>query len=182
MTTESNRNAPMVVFGVFLVVLGIILFGFQFWDIDIIGLGWPLFVIIPGLLFFVGMMAGGRQPGLSYLAVPGSVITSVGLLLAYQAITGDWQSWSYAWGLVAPGAVGLGLLIAGTREGEPNVRRTGAWLLGLGLLFTLVGEWVFVRVIGVGGNGFGPAVESVLPAGLIIAGLFVVFGRGRRKE
>jgi len=182
MTSDGNRNAPMVMLGVFLVVLGIILFGFQFWDVDLIGLGWPLFVIVPGLLFFAGMAVGGHRNGLSYLAVPGSVITSVGLLLAYQNFTGDWQSWSYAWGLVAPGAVGLGLLIAGTREGEPTVRRTGGWLLGLGLLFTLVGEWVFVRLIGIGGNGFGPVVESVVPAGLIVAGLFVIFSRGKRAE
>ncbi len=181
MSGDTKRNAPLIVYGVFLVALGILLFAFQLWDINLVSFGWPLFVIIPGLFFFVGMLAGGKQAGLGYLAVPGSIITTVGALLAYQNITGDWQSWSYMWAFAAPGAVGLGLIIAGTREGEPGVRRTGAWLLGLGLLFALVGEWIFVRILGVGGAGFGPAVESVLPVGLVLAGLFVVFGGRTRR-
>ncbi len=179
MDEREGQRVPFVVFGVCLIVLGVLLFAFQIWKVDVVALAWPLFVLVPGVLFFVGMLAAGRRPGLGYLAVPGSIVTAVGLLLTYQNITGDWQSWSYAWGLVAPGAVGLGLLIAGIREAAPGVRQTGAWLLGLGLLFTLVGEWVFVRLLGVGGRGFGVAVESVLPVGLVLAGLFMVFGRGR---
>ena len=165
-----------------MVLLGIVLLAFQFWGVNLMAVGWPLFVIIPGLVFLAAALMGGGRQGLGYLAVPGCIVTVVGLLLAYQNFTGDWQSWSYAWAFVAPGAVGLGLLIAGMREGSRPVRATGAWLLGFGLVMGLVSEWVFVALLGVGGRGFGPVVEAVLPLVLILAGVYIVLGRGRRRE
>jgi uncharacterized membrane protein len=181
MTEDAGTRRVLTVTGLGLVLLGVVLMAFQVWNVDIAAVGWPFVVIIPGALFLLGAMIGGRQHGLGYLAVPGCIITSTGVLLAYQNFTGDWQSWSYAWAFVAPGAVGLGLLIAGVRESSPGVRRVGAWLLGLGLVLALVGEWVFVKLLGVGGPGFGPVIEALLPLALIVAGLYVVFGRGSRS-
>ncbi|PKQ19658.1 MAG: hypothetical protein CVT66_09075 [Actinobacteria bacterium HGW-Actinobacteria-6] len=181
MTEDAGTRRVLTVTGVGLVVLGVVLMAFQVWDVDIAAVGWPFVVIIPGVLFLLGAGIGGGQRGFGYLAVPGCIITSAGVLLAYQNFTGDWQSWSYAWAFVAPGAVGLGLLIAGIRESSPGIRRVGVWLAGLGLALALIGEWAFVKVLGVGGPGFGPVIEALLPLALIVAGLYVVFGRGGRS-
>ena len=66
--------------------------------------GWPLYVIIPGItLLVVGFISLG-----SGALIPGGIVTVTGLVIAYQAVTDDWASWSYAWALVVPGGVGLG--------------------------------------------------------------------------
>src|SRR5437879_1309895 len=53
---------------------------------------WPLFVVIPGVLMLLGALQG--RPRSAGLAVPGSVITMVGLVLLYQNATNHWQSWA----------------------------------------------------------------------------------------
>ena len=68
---------------------------------------WPLLLIgIGGLFLFAAMhhRIGG-------LAIPGAIVGGLGVLLGWQALTGDWASWFYTWPLV-PGLVGLGLIIA----------------------------------------------------------------------
>ena len=49
---------------------------------------WPFWVIGPGLLFLVAAIVSG----VSVLAVPGSIITGVGLILYYQNYTNDCRS------------------------------------------------------------------------------------------
>ena len=97
----------VVVFGVSLVLLGALLTLTQLLGIRVIQVGWPLLVLVPGLAITAAAFAGPQGRGLGYLAVPGAIIIVVGVILEVQAFTGDWQSWSYAWPLVAPGGVGL---------------------------------------------------------------------------
>jgi hypothetical protein len=97
-----------------------------------------------------------------------------GVVLEVQALTGDWQSWSYAWALVAPGGVGLGLVLAGARERSGRVRTVGAVLLAAGAVLFTVAEWFFVRVAGVGGRGLGWGFGLVFPALVIVLGLTLV--------
>ena len=83
---SSQRNAGALVGGSLLIIFGLLALagqvfrGFNFWTTF-----WPLFVIGFGLLFFVGMLAGGRS--VSGLAIPGTIVTTIGLMLVYQNIT-----------------------------------------------------------------------------------------------
>jgi hypothetical protein len=100
--------------GIVLVVLGLFALLVAVSGLDLTQYGWPLFVIVPGLtLLVVGFVGVG--PGAS---IPGGIVTTLGLLLAYQNATGDWASWAYAWALVAPGGIGLGMYL----PGEPQDR------------------------------------------------------------
>jgi hypothetical protein len=91
--------------GIVLVVVGLFALGVVLFGVDLTQYGWPLFVIIPGLtLLVVGFLGGGAGA-----SVPGGIVTMLGLVLAYQSSTGDWASWAFAWALIAPGGVGLGL-------------------------------------------------------------------------
>jgi len=67
--------------------------------------GWPVFVIAPGVFLLLVGLAMRDEAGLG-MAIPGGMITSVGLLLALQNASGAWASWAYAWALVAPGVCG----------------------------------------------------------------------------
>lgn len=163
--------------GITLVVAGVLLTAAQFIGFRVATLGWPLLVIVPGLLVTAAAFSPPTGRGLGFLAIPGSLIVVTGLVLQAQAITGDWQSWSYAWPLVLPGAVGLGMLLAGAREKKRGVRVVGAALLAAGALLFVAAEWFFVRILGVGGPGLGWAFGLVLPTLLVALGI-VVIARG----
>lgn len=179
---QDNRNVLRVVGGVALVVLGALFLLFQALSVNIWGIAWPLFIIVPGLLFFVGMVAGGRGAG--GLAIPGSIVTVTGLLLFYQNALNQWQSWAYAWALIWPTAVGIGLLIQGVWSDRPTSIRSGRNLIRLGLIIFAVGLVFFELVIGIGGwDIFGlRRAGYIWPLLLIGAGLYLLLRYGRPRR
>lgn len=166
--------------------VGLVAFGGIFALVELAGGGgsawaiaWPLFVIIPGLLFFAGAFAFGRGGG--FLAIPGAIITVGGLLLLVTNTLGDWVAWSYLWPLLTPGSVGLGLLVFGTWSGLPGVRRAGIWLGAAGLVLFAVFGALFELVLGVSGP-FGPVAGRVLwPLLVIAAGIALIAAWARRS-
>jgi hypothetical protein len=138
---------------------------------------WPFFVIIPGLLFFVGMVMGGPKAG--PLAIPGSVITGTGLLLLYQSITNHWESWAYAWTLYL-GFVGAGIAIHGAWSDDRRHIKPGFRLIGISLIaFVLFGAF-FELLLNISDNLIG----NLLWPGLVIAfGLYLLLRNtaGRRQ-
>ena len=81
--------------GAILVALGAHFLFRQVFDFDLGRYGWPLFIIGPGLLLFAGMAVSGRGAG--GLAIPASIVTTIGLLLFVQNATGYYESWAYGW-------------------------------------------------------------------------------------
>jgi hypothetical protein len=170
---SSQRNAGALVGGGLLIIFGLLalvgqLFrGFNFWNTF-----WPFFIIGFGLLFFVGMFAGGRS--VSGLAIPGSIITTIGLMLFYQNLTNHWESWSYGWTVILM-AVGLGIFIMGLWGQNPSQRSAGLRVLRIGLvLFVIFGA--FFELIFTAGMPF--SLRSIIfPAALILLGLYLVVTR-----
>lgn len=170
-----------VVLGIVLIVVGALFFVDRVTDLDIARFGWPLFVIVPGILLLV---AGLTMPGNegSGLAVAGSITTIVGLILAVQNATDLWATWAYAWALVGPAGAGLGLVLHGLLHGRRDEVSGGAQSVGIGLaLFAGFGLF-FEGLIGLSGQPFLRDTE-VLPVLLIGAGVAVLAWsllRGRR--
>ena len=179
MGIQINRDRGTMVIGAILVVLGLLLFGGQLLGINLARFTWPFFIIIPGLAFFVGMVMGGKDA--APLAIPGSIITTVGLLLFYQTITNHWESWAYAWALIVS-AVGVGLVIGGTYGDQPRMVDAGRRVAIIGLVMLVIG-WAFFELI-IGISGYGGFLRTIGgPAALIILGLAMLLGRmglGRR--
>jgi hypothetical protein len=126
-----------IVAGVLLVLLGMVLLinpvtGANPWAVI-----WPFCIIVPGLAFFLVTLGGGRA--FAPLAIPATILTTLGLVLFYQNTFSYFQSWAYAWALIVPGAVGVGLYLFGHWGGQAIVRRVGAYLAaaGLGLFISL---------------------------------------------
>src|SRR5690242_11251948 len=83
-----------VVLGLILIALGGLFLLDRVLDIDIGRYGWPLFIIVPGVLILAwGVSMPGRE-GLG-LAIGGGIATIVGLILAVQNATGLWATWAY---------------------------------------------------------------------------------------
>lgn len=158
--------------GATLILLGLIFLLGQFLDINLMRYLWPLVIIAVGTTFFAGMFAGGRSLGA--LAVPGSIITTIGLILFFQNLFGLWATWAYAWALIISG-VGVGLMIFGYWSQIPDLGRAGRVVATVGVvLFFVFGLFFELGASLLGLRSPGGIVWAVL---LILAGLYVIFGR-----
>ncbi len=132
------------------------------------GVTWPVLIIIPGLLCFAGMVVSGPSAG--FLALPGSVITMVGLILLYQATFDHYASWAYTWALIHT-AVGIGMTIDGVWRGSGTRIRTGQRIMVIGAALFVIGFVFFELILNIGGLARVGLGRSSGPLLLIAAGL-----------
>lgn len=165
--------------GGILIVMGIVFFVSQQLNIDLAEAAWPFYVIAPGVALLAFGLTQARGSG---LAIAGSIVTIVGLVLLYQNMTDHWESWAYAWALVGPGGNGVGRLLYGTRSGDTKMAREGFFsILGALGLFA-VGLVFFEGVIGISGRRL-PLPEWALPVAIIVIGVLVLLrGLTTRRE
>jgi hypothetical protein len=176
----ERRATGSLVLGLLLVLVGIAYLVGQyvprpFIQVDVGHYGWPLFVMVPGLVL---MVVGATNRGASGLCIPGAIIIVTGLVLAIQNTFDLYATWAYAWALVAPGGVGIGLWVQGLVTGNPGLRAAGIRAMGTGLAIFLVGAAFFEGVIHISGREFGPVGQLILPALLIVVGLWLLIRRG----
>jgi hypothetical protein len=174
---SPSSNQAATVGGLVLVGLGLVFLAQQALGFDLGHFGWPLVVMLPGVAMLAAFALGPRGAG--GLAVPGCVVTTVGLILAVQNTFGVWQTWAYAWGLVVA-AVGAGLRLQGERLDQPRLMATGLRLLEGGLLGFLVFAVFFEFVLDLSHLAGGTLKSVVGPAVLILAGLYLLFRRRAR--
>jgi len=164
-----SRGLVSYIVGATMVVLGVLFLLEQAFGFDLLRYSWPFFIIIPGLLFFVGMVLGGRAAAV--LALPGAVVTTVGLILLYQTMSDHWESWAYAWALIFPTAVGVGLYIQGTWSDQHDLARQGLRWARLGVVIFVIGGVFFELVIGFGRGSVGRILWPLL---LIAVGAYLL--------
>ena len=148
------------------------LFGSMF-SFDVWHYIWPFLIIGFGLAFFAGMVAGGKSTG--PLAIPGTIFTITGLLLFWQNVFNYYQSWAYAWALVAPLGVGIGMFIFSYRSDKPELRQPARILVTLGLILFAVFAVFFEMIFH--GYLLGGSVNILGPLLLIGLGVLLLFGR-----
>ena len=145
---QSGRNTLGAILLIGLGVLFLIgqTFGINLWSI--LDFSWPVFVLIPGVIFLALAVMGDRK--MAGFIFPGTVITGTGLILWFQNATGNWQSWAYIWTLY-PVFAGLGMMYTGNRNGNDRSVRSGRNLVTFGVVAFLVGAAFFELLI-FGGN------------------------------
>lgn len=171
-----------IVLGIVLVVVGGLTLLGRALAIDVLGIGWPVLIIAPGVALFAAAVAVGGPAGVAF-AIPGGIVTMVGLVLAFQSATGLWATWAYAWALVAPGGVGAGMLLYGLIAGQRDMARAGLPILLTGLGLFLGFGLFFEGVLHLSGPDL-PIAEPVLAVGLVTLGVLVLlsgFVGGRRR-
>jgi hypothetical protein len=184
-TTPVGRGCGIMA-GVTLIVVGALLLAAQYLDLEVWGwvaelpwdYAWTVFVIAPGVVMFVyGVVVGKELVG---LAIPGSIVTTVGVILLYSAFSGAWQIWAYVWALI-PASVGFGMSVMAIRTMNPGLRRVGNAFIGISLVVFVVLAVFFEVFVGIGGVFTDEARRAVLPALVIVAGLFIVFSSLRSR-
>jgi hypothetical protein len=174
-TTPIARPDPVrrgtILLGLALVVLGGLALLGRVIQIDLLGLGWPIFVLAPGIVMFIAGVAIGGRAGLG-LAIPGGIVSMAGTVLAVQAATGLYGTWAYAWALVAPGGVGLALVLYGVLTRQADIARGGlpVLLTGIGLF---VGFGLFFEGV-LHMSGRSANADLLFAAALVALGVVVV--------
>ncbi len=151
--------------GVSLIVLGIVFLAGELLNISIWPFGWPIFILLPGILILAFSLVTKGKTG-EPLAICGSILTMLGILFLYQNTMHHWQSWAYAWALVGPIAVGLGQIIYGTISNQDKLVETGKRLLLIGGIIFVVGFVFFELIIGISGLALGSFGWALLLIGL----------------
>jgi hypothetical protein len=175
---QQRRAGSSAALGVVLVVLGVFALVIVLSGVDLAQYGWPLFVLVPGLtLLVIGFL--GRGPGAS---IPGGIVTMLGLVLAYQNYSGDWPSWAFAWSLVAPFGVGLGMYLQALRDRDLVALKRGRTLMGIGALIFLFGFVFFESILGISGRDYGGFAKAALPLMLIVVGAILLVRSVQRSR
>jgi hypothetical protein len=139
----EEKSRSRFISGAVLVLLGILFLAIQL----IPGLSswirieysWPLIIIGVGvMLLLLGLIV--NAPG---MAVPACIVGGIGGLLYYQNLTGDWESWAYAWALI-PGFVGIGTILMGLLGHDTRKSLEGGiWLVLISLvLYAIFGSFL----------------------------------------
>ena len=161
----SGTSRGAFIIGALLIVLGAAALVIR---VSNVTFGWPAWVILPGLALLVAAFAL-PEPGGSGLAAAGGTVTAVGTLLAVQDATGAYASWAYAWALVAPGGVGLGLLLYGLLTRRGDLARGGLASLTTGIVLFLVGFLFFEGLLHLDGDRFAGLSNLTVP--IVIMGI-----------
>lgn len=176
----DTRRRSGIGLGILLIVLGVVFLVGRQLQFDWGAVGWPAFIVASGIGLFVLAFAVGGKPGTGF-AVPAGIVTMAGIVLAVQNATGLWATWAYAWALVAPFGVGMGMIAYGLLTGQRDLVKGGTvpLLTGLGLF---VGFGLFFEgIIGLSGLAIAGA-DTIIAAGVVILGIvFVITGLGRRS-
>ena len=147
------------IFGFLLLFIGVILILSNFGLIDIIWENlWPLFLLIPGIIFELSYFIYRKGVG---LLVPGGILITYGFLFVVNIIYG-WHLMKVFWP-VFPLGVAIGLLqlyLFGQREKGLLIP---IGILGVVSLFFLINNLLFIN--------FGLLAGIVL----IVAGILIIF-------
>jgi hypothetical protein len=176
---QTNRsNAGTLIAGAILIGFGLLALARNFLPSFDWGALWPVAIIGFGALFFVAMVVGGRQA--AAFAIPGSIISGIGLILLFQSITDHWESMSYFWALILM-FVGLGIYIMGWYGGDVNQKRSGFGVMKVGfILFIIFGAFFEILV-------FSSFNNMIFPVLIILLGVYLIlsrsglFGRNRSR-
>jgi hypothetical protein len=128
---------------------------------------WPIFIIAFGALFFIAMFAMGKS-GAGF-AIPGTIISGIGLILLYQTISSNWVSMSYFWALILF-FVGLGIYIMGWYGEDANQKKSGRDVMKIGLILFIIFGAFFEAL-------FSSLNSLLFPVLLILLGVYLVISR-----
>lgn len=167
---EKNKETRKSMIGVGLIIVGLLLAFAQFSNFSLGGNLWPLFIIVPGIVMLISAPAGDAG---KWVAAAGATVLTTGLILAYQNIFNHFESWAYAWTLLAPGASGAGWVIHGLRYGDTELVSAGRKQINVSAAMFLAGVIFFELILNISGRGIDGLLSGSYALPVIIVGLGV---------
>ncbi|MBN2600408.1 MAG: hypothetical protein JXR87_00290 [Candidatus Marinimicrobia bacterium] len=158
--TENPTHKSHFITGLLLILLGIFLLSAQFGYICWENL-WPFFLIIGGILFFLGFLQDHRKYG---LLMPASILTITGVLFLYTNAD-HWYEMEYLWPtfILAPGIGFVLMFLFGPKGNTLWIPAT--ILLTMALIF-YARFWLIFR--------YWPVI-------LIVVGVYILINASKKK-
>ncbi|HET9085614.1 MAG TPA: hypothetical protein VFN41_14550 [Candidatus Limnocylindrales bacterium] len=173
-STQTHHRRNPIVAGIVLITIGAITWAMNATGTDpsswLGGSGWTLFILIPGMVLFIGGLLAQDEPA-DGLTIAGSIIMTIAAMLFAMDRTGHYEAWAYAWTLI-PGAAGIGVLLRGFQTDDQHKIRAGSRLIAISLVMFALGAVFFETIFQTGTVPF--AVDGFWPVLLVIAGVFVI--------
>lgn len=145
--------------GVIIIIVGVLLLLMNFdlidFDFDYI---WPMFILLPGLIFELSYFSTRKDPG---LLVPGGILTTIGLLFYINNLYG-WHLMDRLWPIF-PLAVAIGLF---------QLYLFGPKDTGVLIASSIVGGFALISL---SFTLFSISFDLVFPVLLIAIGCLVIF-------
>ncbi len=143
--------------------------------VNVAQVGWPFFIIVPGavLLFLAFSMPATNGA----LAVPGTILATIGLVQLGFSLFSHLQGWAYAWTLILA-ASGLGTYFQGKLT-EDRGQRSGGIRTAIYSLIGFVVLALFFELFVFGERG--GFLRWLVPIGLIVAGGIMVYLNSRKS-
>jgi hypothetical protein len=171
MKMQTNRSNPGALLGgTLLIAIGLLSLAMRFLRVVDWAFLWPSIMTGFGALFFVAMFAGGKE--FAALAIPGSFISGMGLMLLFQNITGHWELMSYFWTLIIL-FLGVGIYTMGLYAGDEKQKQAGTSVMKAGLVLFLIFGTFFEMI-------FSSFNHTLFPLLLIGLGVYIVLKRAGR--
>jgi hypothetical protein len=165
------RDAPLPALA--LIAVGLFFFVARLVHVNLWEYAWPVLILLPGLLMLwpAYTATSERKNRLSFLAVPGAVVTLLAGLLFVNSLTGYWRGWSYLWPLL-PAAAVAGLMYARRFDVKSPIHENGRRLVR-GLLLMTMGLALFFELMLFHGLG------AYWPLWLVAAGIYLLIRQRR---
>ncbi len=174
---RKAQDSASIVLAVIFIALGVLFLLDQWLQISLGAYLWPFAIIIPGILLFLYALGLREREGVG-VACGASVVSALGLLLLFQNTTGLWATWAYAWALVAPTAVGLGMIVYGMIKQQPGVVSSGVITTKVGIGLFIGFAAFFELLLNISGLNIG---SWALPLLLITVGVYTLWRATRRS-
>ncbi len=171
-----NRKTSVSV-GIVLILVGLAFVASHFFQFEIHP-GWPFIIIGAGaVLLILGILVGAPE-----MAIPAAIVSGIGGILYYQAVSGHWESWAFLWTLI-PGFVGIGMFLAWLLSG---LKRFSPHEFLDPIISSLVMFAIFFAIFGsIFGYFEGGLLQSYWPLVLVAAGVLILvrgFFNLKRKD
>lgn len=148
----------------FIIGIGGLLLAANLFDFALMDFLWPGFIIVPGLLLLwpAYNSVPEQNSRLSFLAIPGAMLTTIGLMLFMMNMTDHFEAWAYSWTLL-PASVAWAAMYIHRFEPDRKIHETGHKFIrsmimafgGLFVLFELVIWGNFHPLLALGLIGYG---------------------------
>lgn len=161
------KRTGSIIWGAFLIIIGLLFLADRFFESRLLSIDtlWPLFILVPGLIFESSYFLSKNSPG---LLVPGGILTTVGIIFLIFTMVGHFTI-HYTWPLF-PMAVAIGLFQLYLHEGRhwglliPVCILAGVSLIMLASVLTDTSLGIIL-----------------ISAAFIVVGLIIIFGGYQKK-
>lgn len=148
--------------------IGVLLLATNLFHFHLTQFLWPGFVIAPGLMLMWPAYDSTveRQRPLSFLAVPGAMMVTIGLLLFTMNVVNHFEAWAYSWSLVLASVAGALMYIKRFEPQDPIHESGHSFVRSMILLF--MGLAAFFEIL------IFQSIAPLLPLILIGYGIYLL--------